>query len=414
VKTLGEEEKEKKAVTELAALLELLGIEGKGEIELEDVELHVGELVLEPSALAAAAPKAVAAPAVLAPPKVKPATILEAPFSPFIQEYPGQIREVTLGANKREGGSRGKTIVIGGAITPAFYLFEKTPPHQPAIAVDTFDMQVRLPKAIRMHVEEVWEDTAAWAKTAVDKWGADLVSVHLLSTDPLIKDTPPAKAAKTVEEVLQAVDVPIIVGGSGDPKKDAEVFTRVAEVAAGERVLLSSLTLDMDEAGVLEGVAKAAAEHGQLVLAFTALDLNRAKELNRKLYEYVPEGNIIMDLTTAALGYGLEYSFTIHERARMSALMGDSELQHPVLAGTTNAWAAREAWMKLGPEWEPRELRGPMWETTTALNLLLAGVDVFMMMHPDAIRTMKNVIEQLMSRGKAAPEKISSWVNARI
>jgi len=178
--------------------------------------------------------------------------------------------------------------------------------------------------------------------------------------------------------------------------------------------LLSSLTLDMDEAGVLEGVAKAAAEHGQLVLAFTALDLNRAKELNRKLYEYVPEGNIIMDLTTAALGYGLEYSFTIHERARMSALMGDSELQHPVLAGTTNAWAAREAWMKLGPEWEPRELRGPMWETTTALNLLLAGVDVFMMMHPDAIRTMKNVIEQLMSRGKAAPEKISSWVNARI
>jgi len=414
VKTLGEEEKEKKAAAELAGLLELLGIEGKGEIELEDVEIHIGELVLQPSAFAAAAPKAVAPPAVLAPPKVKPTTILGAPFSPLIQEYPGQIREVTFGATKSEGGSRGKTIVIGGAITPAFYLFEKTPPHQPAIAVDTFDMQVRLPKAIRMHVEEVWEDTAAWAKTAVDKWGADLVSVHLLSTDPLIKDTPPAKAAKTVEEVLQAVDVPIIVGGSGDPKKDAEVFTKVAEVADGERVLLSSLTLDMDEAGVLEGVAKAAAEHGQLVLAFTALDLNRAKELNRKLYEYVPEGNIIMDLTTAALGYGLEYSFTIHERARMSALMGDSELQHPVLAGTTNAWAAREAWMKLGPEWEPRELRGPMWETTTALNLLLAGVDVFMMMHPDAIRTMKNVTEQLMSRGKAAPEKISSWVNARI
>jgi len=142
--------------------------------------------------------------------------------------------------------------------------------------------------------------------------------------------------------------------------------------------------------------------------------LNRAKELNRKLYDYVPEDNMIMDLTTAALGYGLEYSFTIHERARMSALMGDSELQHPVLAGTTNAWAAREAWLNLGPEWEPRALRGPLWETTTALSLLLAGVDVFMMMHPDAIRTMKKVIEQLMSRGKAKPEEIASWVNARI
>jgi acetyl-CoA decarbonylase/synthase complex subunit delta len=414
VKTLGEEEREKKAATELARLLELLGLEGKKEIELEDVELSVGELVLQSSALAATVAKAVAPPVPLAPPKVKPTTILEAPFTPFVQEYPGQIREVTLGATKSEGGSRGKRIVIGGATTPAFYLFEKAPPHPPVISVDTFDMKVTLPKAIRTHVEEVWEDTTAWAKMAVDKWGADVLTLHLLSTDPLIKDTSPAEAAKTVEEVLQAVDVPLIVGGCGDPKKDAEVFTKVAEVAEGERVLLSSLTLDMDEAGVLEGVAKAAGKHGQLVLGFTALDLNRAKELNRKLYDYVPEDRIIMDLTTAALGYGLEYSFTIHERARMAALMGDSGLQHPVLAGTTNAWAAREAWIKLGPEWEPRSLRGPLWETLTALTLLLAGVDVFMMMHPDAIRTMKNVIQQLMTRGKAKPEKIANWVNTKI
>jgi acetyl-CoA decarbonylase/synthase complex subunit delta len=98
----------------------------------------------------------------------------------------------------------------------------------------------------------------------------------------------------------------------------------------------------------------------------------------------------------------------------MAALMGDSELQHPVLAGTTNAWAAREACLKLGPEWEPRRLRGPLWETTTALSLLLAGVDVFMMMHPDAIRTTKKVIQQLMTRGKANPETIAGWVSARL
>jgi acetyl-CoA decarbonylase/synthase complex subunit delta len=417
VKTLGEEEKEKKAANELAGLLKLLGLEGEREIELEDVELTVGELVLQPSALTSAVAKAVApslAPPALAPPKVKPTTILEAPFTPFVQEYSGQIREVTLGATKSEGGSRGKTVVIGGTNTPAFYLFEKAPPHPPVIAVDIFDMKVRLPKAIRMHVEEVWEDTAAWAKMAVDKWGVDLVTVHLLSTDPLIKDTPPTEAAKTVEEVLQAVDVPLIIGGCGDPKKDAEVFTKVAEVTEGERVLLSSLTLDMDEAGYLDSVAKAAGKYGQLVLGFTALDLNRARELNRKLYEYVPEDRIMMDLTTAALGYGLEYSFTIHERARMAALMGDPELQHPVLAGTTNAWAAREAWLNLGPDWEPRSLRGPLWETITALTLLLAGVDVFMMMHPDAIRTMKEITQQLMTKGKAKPEKIANWVNARI
>jgi acetyl-CoA decarbonylase/synthase complex subunit delta len=413
---LVEDEMEKKASAKLEELMELLGLTSAKEIELEDVELNIGELVLQPSVLASSTLKAIAppAPSVLAPPKAKPTKLLEAPFTPFVQEYPGKIREVTLGASKNEGGSRGKTITIGGTSTPALYIFENTPPHAPVIAADTFDMKVTLPKQIRVHVEEVWEDTAAWAKMAVDKWGVDLITIHLLSTDPLIKDTPPAKAVKTVEEVLQAVDVPLIIGGCGDPKKDAAVFTRVAEMAEGERVLLSSLTLDMDEAGVLEGVAKAAGKHGQLVLGFTALDLNRARELNRKLYEYVPEGNVLMDLTTAALGYGLEYSFTIHERARMAALMGDSELQHPVLAGTTNAWAAREAWLKLGPEWEPRSLRGPLWETTTALALLLAGVDVFMMMHPDAIRTMKKVIQQLMTRGRAKPETIANWVSARM
>ncbi|UCE29212.1 MAG: CO dehydrogenase/acetyl-CoA synthase subunit delta [Candidatus Bathyarchaeota archaeon] len=406
-------EKEKTAPTELAGLLDILGIESERDIELEDVELNIGELILQ-SAATIAAPRIAIPPAALAPPKVKPTTILEAPFTPFVQEYPGQVREVTLGATKGEGGSRGKPVIIGGATTPAFYLFEKTPPHPPVITVDVFDMQVKLPKAIRMHVKELWGDPAAWAKLAVDKWGADVVTIHLLSTDPLIKDTPPAKAAKTVEEVLQAVDVPLIIGGCGDPKKDAKVFTKVAEVAEGERVLLSSLTLDMSEAGTLEGLAKAAAKHGHLVLAFTALDLNRARELNRKLYDYMPEDRVVMDLTTAALGYGLEYSFTIHERARMAALMGDSELQHPTLAGTTNAWAARETWLKLGPEWEPRRLRGPLWEATTALALLLAGVDVFMMMHPDAIATMRKVTKQLMKKGKAKPDKIANWVNARI
>ncbi len=405
--------KEEEAAIKLSPkLLELL--RKLGEIELRDVDIEVGDLEiwLQPGAPLVASPK-VAAVAAAAPPK-KPTKILEAEFTPLTQKYPGRVVEVTLGATKGKGGSRGKTVVIGGATSPAFYLFEEAPPHPPVVALDVFDTEVPLPKAIKTYIQEVMEDPAAWAKLAVEKFGADIVTVHLLSTDPLIQDASPAKAAKTIEEVLQAVDVPIIVGGCGDPKKDASVFKKVAEVAEGERVLLSSVTLDMAEAGLLDGVAKAAKDHGHVVLAFTALDLNRAKELNRRLYEFLPKDRIVMDLTTAALGYGLEYSFTIHERARMAALMGDPELQHPVLSGTTNAWAAREAWMKMGPEWEPRELRGPVWETVTALALLLAGVDLFMMMHPVAVRTVKEVIGQLMSKGGTKPEKIADWVTAKM
>ncbi len=402
---MGEEEEKRDTIKFSSELLDLLS--NFEEIELEGVEIELGDLELRFQPGVAFAPPAVA-------PPVKPTTILEEDFIPPIEEYPGRIEEVKLGATKSEGGSRGKTIVIGGANSPAFYTFEKTPPHPPVVSLDVFDTKIPLPKAIRMHVQEVMEAPAEWAKLAVDKFGAELVTVHLVSTDPLINDTSPADASKTIEEVLQAVDVPLIVGGCGDPKKDASLFKKVAEVAEGERVVLSSVTLDMAEAGVLDDVAKAAKDHGHAVLGFTALDLNRARELNRRLYEFLPKDRILMDLTTAALGYGLEYSFTIFERARLAALMGDAELQHPVLSGTTNAWAAREAWMKMGQEWEPRELRGPIWETVTALGLLVAGVDLFMMMHPAAVRTVNEVIKQLMSPGKSNPEKIANWITSKI
>jgi acetyl-CoA decarbonylase/synthase complex subunit delta len=144
------------------------------------------------------------------------------------------------------------------------------------------------------------------------------------------------------------------------------------------------------------------------------MDLNMARELNRKLYDYLGKEDIVMDLSTAALGYGLDYAFTNMERARLSGLLGDGELAHPMSSGTTNAWAAREAWLKMEDKWEPRELRGPLWEVTTALTLLLSGVDMFMMIHPAAVKTLKDVINNLSSGKKADPSKYLDWVSAKI
>jgi acetyl-CoA decarbonylase/synthase complex subunit delta len=101
------------------------------------------------------------------------------------------------------------------------------------------------------------------------------------------------------------------------------------------------------------------------------------------------------------------------ERARIAGLMGDQELAHPMSSGTTNAWAAREAWLKMSADWEPRELRGPLWEVTTALTLLLAGVDLFMMMHPAAVKTLKDVTNYLTSGKKADPAQFADWVKIK-
>jgi acetyl-CoA decarbonylase/synthase complex subunit delta len=408
VKILPKKEKEEALGIKLSPrLIELLA--KLQEIELEDFEMSVGDLEIwiQPGAVAA---PVVAPPKIAPPAKVKPTQIIETEFIPPVETYPGKVVEVKLGATKSEGGTRGKSIIIGGEITPPFYTFERPMPHPPVIALDVFDMKVPLPKAVKMHVKDVMEDPAAWAKLAVEKFGADLLTVHLISIDPLIKDASPKEAVKTIEEVAQAVDVPLIIGGCGDPVKDADVFEAVAKTFARERFLISSVTRDMD----VERCAKFIKKNGHVALSFTPMDLNLARELNRRLYDFLPKEDIVMDLTTAALGYGLDYAFTNMERARLAALMGDPELAHPMSSGTTNAWAAREAWLEMAPEWEPRELRGPLWEVTTALTLLLTGVDLFMMMHPAAVKTLKDIINQLLSGSSGNAEGLFDWVSMKI
>jgi acetyl-CoA decarbonylase/synthase complex subunit delta len=379
------------------------------EIELENFELNAKELELwfEPGMAERMIPQLAKAPAAAA--KGKPTELLTASFTPPIETYPGKITEVRLGATRGEGGTRGRSLVIGGETSPAFYSFEHPMVHPPVVTLDVFDMEVPLSKAVKMHVKEVVGDPAAWAKLAVEKFGADMVTIHLISIDPLLKDARPADACKTVEKVLQAVDVPLVIGGCGDPVKDADVFAEITETFAGERFLISSITRDMD----VERCAKFVKKNGHVALSFTPMDLNLARELNRRLYDFMDREDIVMDLTTAALGYGLDYAFTNMERARMGGLMGDVELAHPMSSGTTNAWAAREAWLKMSAEWEPRELRGPLWEVTTALTLALAGVDLFMMMHPAAVKTLKDVTKNLVSGKKAEACKFLDWVTVK-
>ena len=409
MKRLSKREKEEKSLgLKLSSrLMELLA--KLQEVELEDFEMDAGDLEiwLQPGSVAA---PAAARPRIAPPVKVKPTKIIEAEFVPPVETYPGKVVEVKLGATKSEGGTRGKSVIIGGETTPAFYTFERPTLYPPRISLDVFDMKVPLAKAVKMHVRDVLEDPAAWAKLAVEDFGADLVTLHLISIDPLLKDTSPTDAVKTVENVVQAVDVPLVIGGCGDPKKDADVFEAVAETFSGERFLISSITRDMD----VERCGKFVKKHGHVALSFTPMDLNLARELNRRLYDFLPKEDIVMDLTTAALGYGLDYAFTNMERARLAALMGDPELAHPMSSGTTNAWAAREAWLKMGSEWEPRELRGPLWEVTTALTLLLAGVDLFMMMHPAAVKTLKETINRLIGGSSADADRFAQWVSMKV
>ena len=408
-----EEESIQGIINQLMAMADELG-----EIELENVIIETDALEFEimssllgpriqPSIpVVAPVAKAEVVPEVL----VLPKQLVSSTFMPPLTDWPGEVVEVQIGAKSGSGGSRKSVITIGGEKTMPFYLFEYENPNPPSIAIDVFDVPGDFLSApVREKYEDVYEDPGEWARKAVE-YGANAVTIHLISTDPLINDTPVNEAARTVEEVLQAVDVPVIVGGSGDKDKDPEVLAKAAEVAEGERVLLNSVSLDMDWKKVVD----AAKKYGHNVIAFTQMNVNDARLLNTNLLKReMPKDHIVIDPTCAALGYGLEYAFSNYERVRLSALKGDAVLQMPMSAGTTNAWGAREANKseKKMPQWGPRAFRGPLWETVTALTLALAGCDLFLMMHPGALQAFKSTVLNLLTMVTEKREQVD-WIHA--
>jgi acetyl-CoA decarbonylase/synthase complex subunit delta len=344
----------------------------------------------------------------------KVAVLEEAKFEVAKADWIGDIEEVTIGATSADGGTRESTVTIGGEKSLPFYNFDHQMPYPPVISLDCFDMPIPLAKAVRGYYEDVMEDPGEWAKKNVREFGANMVTIHLISTDPTIKDTSAKEAAKTVEEVLQAVKVPIVIGGSGNPDKDPAVLEAAAEVAAGERCLIASANLNMD----YERIAKAARDNGHVILSWTQLDINAQKTLNRYLFKLgVPREDIVIDPTTAALGYGLDYAFTNIERMRISALKGDTDLAFPISCGVTNAWGARESWMKGSPlsedsDWGPAAYRGPLYEIITGLTLGIAGGDMFMMMHPKAANMVKRVTQMLFGAETDGNKEVNvgEWV----
>ena len=208
-----------------------------GEIEVENVQIAVDELTLQLRPIIAGATRGIAA--LQAPAAKAVDSLLEAEFVKPVELYPGQVAEVHLGATASQGGTRSVFIKIGGTRVPPFYSFEGSNPNRPAFAMDVFDMPLTLPKVVRQHYEGVMDDPAAWAKKSVREFNADIISFNLISTDPGLKNTSAEDAAQTVRDVLKAVNVPVIIGGSGNKQKDPVVLERAAGAAHGERVLLN-------------------------------------------------------------------------------------------------------------------------------------------------------------------------------
>ncbi len=317
-------------------------------------------------------------------------------FEAPVDKSKGTIREVEIGHGKK----------IGGESTYPFHLWEGEMPNPPIIAMEVYDEpQPGWPEAVRKIYESVMDDPIAWAQKCQDEFGADAIALQLKSTDPNGTDASPESAAETVKKVKAAINVPLIVLGSGALEKDIDVLKKVAEALPDDIFPIGPV-----EESNHRQIGAAAMGYKKPVIAFTSMDVNLAKQLNVLLTQLgVPENKIIIDPTTGALGYGLDYCYSIMERDRLAALVqNDGKMQMPILNNLApEAWKAKEA--KVSEEEEPTfgdvETRGILWEAITATTLLLCGTDLLIMRHPESVKLVRAAIEGLQAQAK---EKIAS------
>lgn len=303
----------------------------------------------------------------------------------------GSIGEVALG---KEG-----QLTVGGETCLPFYLFEGEMPNKPVVAMEVYDeVTTEWPQALTDVLGDVMTDPAAWAKLVVEDHGADMVCVQLAGADPNGSDRSPEEAAQTVASVADAVDVPLVVYGCGNADKDAEVLKKVAEVMADRPVVLGPATEDN-----YKPIAAAAMGFGHVVAAETPIDVNMAKQLNILITQLgLPADRILIDPSTGAVGYGIEYSYTVMERLRLAALtQNDAMTQMPMIVNLgKEAWRAKEAKasQEEEPAWGDASARGVLWEATTALTLAMSGADVLIMRHPDAVSLLRRAVDALMEQ----------------
>ncbi len=311
------------------------------------------------------------------------------------EKWSGRINTVTLGATEAEGGTRGRTVTIGGQNGIPFLGFDGDTPNPPAIALDVLDVSPgEWPAPLAEVYGDVWSDPAAWARR-VQELGADLVNLRLAGTHPDDADRSPDEAAETVKAVLQASDLPLIVWGCDVPEKDQVVMPKVAEVAQGENCLLGPVSEEN-----YRTLTAAAQAYGHKLIALSPCDINKAKQINILVTDMgYPLQDIVIYPSTASLGYGMEYIYSILERGRLAALSGDKLMAQPVLLDVGyEAWRAKEA--RSGDEvadvWGPLAERGPAWEAVTAGDMLQGGCDLLAMRHPKAMQIVREAAGQLI------------------
>ena len=312
-------------------------------------------------------------------------------FVPKKQAYNAHINEVVLGVGE-------KAVAIGGQNVLAFHTFDGEITNAPKIGVELTDAGMAM---CTMPGEQKFYDGCAtvadMAKCAAAMEGASFICLHLEGADPNGENKSVDECVELAKSVADATDMPLVIMGCKNIEKDTELFNKIAEALAGKNILvLSARDENYKAIGAGAGLA-----YGQKVGAESAVDINLAKQLNTVMTQLgVNAQSIVMNIGSAAAGYGFEYVASTLDRVKDAALsQSDAMLQMPIITPVSaDTWGVKESIMPEAdmPEWGSQEERGIEMEIVTAAAVLASGSDAVIMRHPEAIRTIAAMIGELV------------------
>lgn len=297
------------------------------------------------------------------------------------EKYSGAINTVEIG--------RGTVVKIGGETGMPFLFDEGAMPHRPVVAHEIYDCEpLDFPETIQGLSAGVKKDPVAWARKCVEEDGATALSVRLQSIHPDWFSAPADKAISVLTSILKAAKVPLVIVGCGDDERDNDVMPKVSQALKGESCLLGIATQTN-----YKTLAATCLADGHSIIAESPIDINIAKQVNILITDMgFDPARIVMHPMTTALGYGMEYVFSIMERARLAAFIGDRMLSMPFIV-----FVGQEVW-KTKEAREYGEAQGIYCEITTAVSMVQAGADLIVMRHPEAARSVTRYIDVLMKK----------------
>lgn len=317
----------------------------------------------------------------------------------FLMKGQQSVSELQLGADSAEGGTRSPVLRAGGETCMPFLFKEGMMPHRPLVAAEIYDMvEEDLPETLHEDLKGLLDNPAAWSKKMLSA-GADLICLKLSGIHPDGANKGADESKKLVQELLKAVSCPLMILGCGQAQKDNEVLPAISESTKGEKILFGDVVQEN-----YKTLTAACIADGHSLIAESPIDVNIAKQLNILVSDLgLPLNRIAINPTIGALGYGLEYAYSIMERARNAALSGDKMLAMPFVCFVgQETWRTKESRVseREYSSWGNMRERGIQWETATAMAMLQAGADILTLRHPQSIQIIKSEIDELMKGGQ--------------